>query len=605
MKRIISTIFTVAAAAMLFSACNNIDLTTPTQSSFDESIVFSNATLAEYNVLSIYEVFGHTNCHRGRYLAWYGFNTDTEIYVSSSADEKSAIARYSMTATNSQLNLSNGPFNELQTGIERANICISAIKKYGDIDNNADLAALYGESLVARALLYVELLKAYGEVPARFEPISPDTIYLPKSDKDEIYTQLIKDLEESFKYLSYGAATRTTRPDLAFAKGLYARVILYACGYSQRPDEGKVNTGDLGRVRLSETFSAQKNDLYASALEALEDVIAKGGYSLYSDYEQLWRDFNNFDTTPGKEVIYALPMSDTRGRWNYTLAVRTEAKNGVESPWTSSTSTRGGGIGPMPTLYWKYQDGDQRRDVSCANYKFIGKEAELAGGANWYFGKYRFDWMEYLPYTGGNDDGCKPVYMRYADILLMAAEIANELGDQTKAKTYIEPVVARAFNKNSAKADAYMSTLTGKDAIFNAIVDQRGLEFVGEFLRKADLIRWNMLKTKLDEAKADMEELSTHTGKFAGIGTNVYYKYNADGYTLSLYGYNEGETSDPGEGWTAYTDSKGAIPSNYFSMSDDKLNSLYDNDPDTKQWWPIPQTTLNTSQGALVNDYGF
>lgn len=93
------------ATALLMTGCNNLDLTTPTQSSFDESVVFSNYTLAEYNIYSIYEVFGHTNCHRGRYLAWYGFNNDVEMYVSTTNDKKASIARYSLTPTNGQLNL--------------------------------------------------------------------------------------------------------------------------------------------------------------------------------------------------------------------------------------------------------------------------------------------------------------------------------------------------------------------------------------------------------------------------------------------------------------------------------------------------------------------
>ena len=595
------------AAGLALSGCNKIDLTTPTQSSFDESVVFSNYTLAEYNVYSIYEVFGHTNCHRGRYLAWYGFNNDTEMYLSTTSDEKSSIARYAITPTNGQLNLTNGPFNELQTGIERANLCIRGIKTYGNIDKDSKMAALYGEALVARALLYTELLKAYGEVPARFEPVSPTTIYLPKADRDVIFTQLLADLEESWKYMSYGQEKSTTRPGLAFSKGLYARLVLMACGYALRPDEGKVNTGDIGTVRLSQTFAQQKNELYKKALEALEDVIAKGGYSLYQDYEQLWKDFNDFDTTTGKEVIYSLPMSDVRGRWNYSIAVRCEAPvSGGNNPWTSTSSNRGGEVGPVPTLYWKYDEGDQRRDVSCANFKFIGKEAAISGAANWYFGKYRFDWMTTLPYTGGNDDGCKPVYMRYPDILLMAAEISNEISEQKDvAKDYIRQVVERAFLYNQNKVDAYMNGLSTKESIFNAIVDQRALEFVGEYLRKNDLIRWNLLKTKIDEAMQDMQDLSDHTGKFADLGTNVYYRYNPDGYTISVYGYDHGQTSDPGEGWTAYTDSEGNIPTYYFTLKSEKIGSFYDQNPDTRQWWPIPQATIETSQGSLKNDYGF
>ena len=120
------------------------------------------------------------------------------------------------------------------------------------------------------------------------------------------------------------------------------------------------------------------------------------------------------DKTAGKEVIYVIPSSDTRGRWNYTFAIRTEGN----PDWSQGpTSSRGGTAGPVPTLYWKYGDEDVRRDLSCVNWKWVlgpdGKNIpQLAGPNDWYFGKFRLEWQLKSPYNGGNDDGIKPVYMR-------------------------------------------------------------------------------------------------------------------------------------------------------------------------------------------------
>lgn len=594
-------------ATMSVTSCS--DLTTSSPSAFDDKNVFAQYELAEFNVFSIYEVFGHTNSHRGRYLPWYGFNTDTEIYVDSgekNADEKGDIAQYDIKTNNGQLNLANGPYNELMVGIERANLCISGLRKYGNIENDAQMAALLGEALCARALIYTELLKAHGEVPARFEPISPETIYLPKSDRDVIYKQLLADLEEAFDYMAWPAQSpatmKTDRPSLAFAKGLYARVALMASGYAQRPDDGLVNTGNQGSVRLSTDSLLTKEVLYPKVQLALKDVVDNAGLELYADYEQLWRDLNNFDLEAGKEIIYSLPMGDARGRWNFTFAIRNENY----TKWSPSTSSRGGVAGPVPSLFFKYDrtGKDQRRDVSCANFRMENDGTDdlcvLAGAGNWYFGKYRFDWQETLPYGGGNDDGVKPVYMRYSDILLMLAEVTNELEGPDAAKPYLLEVRKRAYRGFESEAEAYVNALTSKEKFFDAIVDERALEFVGEFLRKADLIRWNMLKKKLDQAKSEMYALSEKTGA-------VYYKYNDDGYTLSLYGYNEGELgNNPGAGWLQYTDSKGAPVDNYFSdLKAERIERIYRNDPDTRQWWPIFDNTLTNSQGKLVNDYGF
>ena len=594
-------------ATMSVTSCS--DLTTSSPSAFDDKNVFSQYELAEFNIFSIYEVFGHTNAHRGRYLPWYGFNTDIEIYVDSGekkADEKGDIAQYDIKTNNGQLNLANGPYNELMVGVERANLCVDGLRKYGNTENDKRMASLLGEALCARALIYTELLKAHGEVPARFEPITPETIYLPKSDRDVIYKQLLADLEEAFGYMEWpgqsAATMKTDRPSLAFAKGLYARLALMASGYAQRPDEGLVNTGNAGSVRLSSDPELSKEVLYPKAKAALEDVVNKAGLELYSDYVQLWKDLNNFDLEAGKEIIYSLPLGDARGRWNFTFAIRNENY----TKWCPSTTSRGGVAGPVPSLFFKYDriGKDQRRDVSCANFRMENNGTDdlcvVSGAGNWYFGKYRFDWQETLPYGGGNDDGVKPVYMRYADILLMLAEVTNELEGPEAAKPYLLEVRKRAYKGYEADAEAYVNTLTSKDAFFKAIVDERALEFVGEFLRKADLIRWNMLKTKLDEAKSDMYALSEKQGA-------VYYKYNEDGYTLTLYGYNEGELgNNPGAGWIQYTDSKGAPVDNYFGdLKAERIERIYRNDPDTRQWWPIFENTITNSQGKLVNDYGF
>jgi len=393
-----------------------------------------------------------------------------------------------------------------------------------------------------------------------------------------------------------------------------------ASGYSLRPDEGAVGTGNAGSVRLSTDPELQKEVLYPKALAALKDVIDNAGLSLM-DYTQLWKEFNNMDITAGKEVIYVIPSSDTRGRWNYTFAIRTEGN----PDWSQGpTSSRGGTAGPVPTLYWKYEDEDVRRDMSCVNWKWVlgpdGKNIpSLAGPNDWYFGKFRLEWQTKSPYNGGNDDGIKPVYMRYSDILLMAAEIANDPAcgnrDENFAKNCLLQVRQRAYKGNEGIASSYVNGLSGQDAIFNAIVDERALEFVGEMLRKQDLIRWNLLKTKMDESKAELQAWMDNAG--AQFGPAVWYRYAADG-SMETYGFNEPATTEAapaGDGWECYTNSKGEVSTYFKFISDEtgsysesaqkKLDSFYDNNPDTKQWWPIPEATLVNSQGTLYNDYGF
>lgn len=601
MKKIFTIIFTAILAFSLVSCDSFFDTETPSAS--DAAGVFSDYTLSEYAIFGVHESLGMVNSYRGRFLPWYGFNTDIEFYNGTNSAGKE-ITQYAITTNNTQLNLDNGPYNMMYEAIERANLIIDGLTQYGNVENDADMAYLLGEAYCLRAMVYFDLIKAWGDVPARFEPITTETIYVKKSSRDVIYKQILADLETAITMLPYpgeGKATSTTRASKAFAQGLYARIALSASGYALRTEDGQEGTGDLGTVRLSNDPELSKDVLYPKALQYLQDCIASGANHLESDYEGMWYNMSNLVTTVGDETIFSFPFDDNRGRWNYTFAGRHDG-----SSYVNKASNRGGTGGPVPTMYWKYDANDIRRDISCINFTWTNTdEIEPAGIDTWYFGKYRFEWMVAQPYGGGNDDGVKPIYLRYADILLMAAEIANELGDLATAKDYLLQVRRRAFQGNESEAEAYVAAISSKDAMFDAIVDERALEFVGEFLRKQDLIRWNLLGSKMEEEKANMDALANRTGIYANIPNNIYYQYAEDGMSILFYGFNEGEIADPGAGWTAennyFVSEKGELR---FDTSEDGT-PLYRNDPDQYMYWPIFETSLTNSQGYLVNDFGY
>ena len=592
-----------AAAVMSLSSCSEdgfFDVKAP--SAADETNVYSDYTLSEYAIFSIAETFGHTNNYRGRFLPWYGFNTDIEWYNGTNSTGKQ-LTQYDPTTNNTQMNLDNGPYNEMFVGIERANLAIEGLRAYGDVENRPEMAYLLGEALTLRAMIYYDLTKAWGDVPARFEPITSDNIFMAKTSRDTIYVQILKDLEEAINYLYWpneSSQTATTdRVNKAFACGLYARIALAASGYALRPDDGMVGTGNIGSIRMTSEPQLQKSVLYPKALEYLQLAINSGTAHLVSSYRDLWYNFNNFDLTAGNEILYVIPFSDGRGRWNYTFAGSHES-----SPYIGTAASRGGDAGPVPSFYFKYEPQDVRRDISCINYDWVDDSQEPAGIDMWYFGKYRFEWMDAQPFGGGNDDGIKPVVMRYSDILLMAAEIANELGQTQVAKDYLLQVRRRAYTGNEAMAETYVAGLSSKDDIFNAIVDERALEFVGEFLRKADLIRWNMLKSKMDEAKADMNALANRTGKFSWLRQtgDIYYCYNEDGMGLTFWGFSQAEAETDPEG------SQWILEEEYISpehLESETIEAMYQRNPDERQFWPIFDITLTNGQGYLVNDYGY
>jgi SusD family. len=97
------------------------------------------------------------------------------------------------------------------------------------------------------------------------------------------------------------------------------------------------------------------------------------------------------------------------------------------------------------------------------------------------------------------------------------------------------------------QAEAYVAAISSKEEMFQAIVDERALEFCGEFLRKGDLIRWNLLKTNLDAAIDDMLALRDLQGAYAGLTGDIAYAYADDSKSIKIPSSPPRAKSRPGQ----------------------------------------------------------
>jgi hypothetical protein len=302
----------------------------------------------------------------------------------------------------------------------------------------------------------------------------------------------------------------------------------------------------------------------------------------------------------------------------FTFAVRHQNN---EDQYHRNGANRGGVAGPLPHIFYDYDVADTRRDVTCVPYRYGATSGSIASPINgvirpfakqelvglntWYFGKYRYEWMNRFV-DNSNDDGVNKIYMRYAEVLLMASEAAYHLGQEGVAKEHLKTIRKRAFpaSEHPTKVETYVNALSGS-SLFYAIVDEHKFEFCGEMERKQALIRWNLLTAKLDDAKEKMDRLRNRTGEYADVPASVYFKYAADGETLELYGFNRGQTATPGGDYTEFVTVGGDPYVRPGAINDDKINTLYRNNPDAKQFWPIFQVFIDASNNTLVNDYGY
>ncbi len=645
----------LAAAVGLLSAC---DLDAPNQSTMEEDVVFSTEELADAAVMGLHQSFGETNSYRGRYVPYFGTNTDCEIYnnfggVSDPAlDKEASLANYNAQVDNSYMNTNTNAWAKLYEGIERANKAVYGMETYADL-SNANLGQIYGELLTLRGMIYYDLVKAWGDVPYRFDPISSETLYLPQTDRSVVLKRVMDDLEKAENYLGWPNENKytvsTERVSKAFAKGLRARIAMFLAGKSEKFDGS-------GLQDNWESIGMTQQELWTIAYNECKDVIEAGRNQL-GNFEDNFRALCQDDVTAGKESLFEIPFSDGRGRVLYTWG----GKHTSTDQWTSLA--KGGVNGPTPTLWYDFDSDDVRRNITCLPYVWTGgvKTVTSTSGGGWCFGKLRFEWMSRLV-TSTNDDGINYQVMRLADVYMLAAEAANELNNLVAAKSYLKPVLDRALP--AAKVSALLDAASTHDAFFNLIVDQRRFEFAGEGIRKVDLIRWGLLKEKLEAQRQAMKDLAERTGAYANYPRKIYYAValgqtldgegkdmDADGYYI--YGLEEGQTDEEGKDlalgkssqlFNLYTDEELAAKQSEVDSIQTVLNGLdssaptysttsaaldeakssltsYQNnnnkiinmqtylfipaDPNTRMFWPIWSYFINSSNGMLVNGYGY
>ena len=585
----------LSMSLVAFASC---DMDAPSISTLDESSVFATYSLAESEVMSIHVSFGETNSYRGRFLPYYGVNTDVEWgNAPSYADrvsDKQSLWNYATLPGNGQMNTTNNAYAKFYEGIERANLAIAGIRKYGKIEENANMRHLLGEALTLRAVIYNDLIKAWGDVPARFEPNNSDNMYLPRTNRDVIYKQLLADLLEAEGYCYWAnenAITKSTeRVSKDFVKGLRARLALYAGGYGLRGDG----------YRLSKDPDLAPAKMYEIAKKECEEVINHGSSRLGSFKENFVKLCED-NVTAGGESLWEIPFSAGRGRVLYTWGLKHNAKDQY------TQQAQGGVNRAVSTLYYDYDPEDVRRDITVVPYEWSKEQVSgnsyvtLSGLNKMCFGKLRYEWMKRIV-TSTNDDGVNWQYMRLADVYLMAAEAENELGSTETAWKFMQPILDRALP--AAKVLELKAKYTASQQAFReGIYDQRALEFAGEALRKADLVRWGNIDTKMAEAKAKLTRLANRTGEYAGLPDKVYINNSMDANDIKVYGLNMGE-DDPNvintfDGWES---------KNWFgsddkpSLTSDIIDGLYVNTPSTNCLWPIWQCFIDASNNKLNND---
>lgn len=611
-------IFKIILGVILFSlfSCNDM-LVVSSKSLLSDDQVFNNPDSTKEAISAIFDIIGQNNSYRNRLWLQMGTNTDTEyrpgwtsgtVLSSIKSDDYFSLYNANSSVGDGYSNSgSDNPWNRIYQGIERSNLAIAGIRKYGKPEAGNDMGHYLGVALTMRAYFYYDLIKWWGDVPAWFDPMTAATIYIPKTNRDTIYNHIIGDLQEATALL-YSAnkplTNMTTLVSKDAARGLLARICLSAAGYSMRP----LGTSDA-QIVITAT-PARQTELYTIAREACRGIINDGLYTLDSSFQDIFYQQCQDNQTPGGETIWQLPYKmGTRGRMVYNLGLPRDPDG------KNNTVTIGGQFQVMPSFYYDYDVNDTRRDVTVVPYK-VQKNSVLgvmeqnvnAGIVGFNIAKWRAEWVK-TPITG-TDDGVSPIILRYADVLLMFAESDLFLGG-TEGQNYFNMVRRRAFGQPINATSPYDIPLTLAN-----LQQERAFEFCGENIRKYDLERWGMLKSAIDQAENNLRALRDGTGNYANVPSTIYYKWSTPTSApttgervLTIYGLQRGENdnktvTDPTGGWTPKVWTQG-LSGTSLMLSEGFITNLYFNNPDTHQLLPIMHQIISVSNGLLSNDYGY
>lgn len=633
----------IAAVAVTFAGCDFFDSKSP--SAMDPATVYSNENSTEQVIAGVYEQFGQDKSYRNRLACGYmGMNTDVEHGTKNSGKAEWNI--YSLTPTSGDLSTANGkdPWGYLNSAIEKCNNIIEGVEEYGNLESTK-MKYLLGEAYFLRSFCYFDMVKLWGDVPARFVSISkdPEGMNMPKSDRTNVLKQLRADLKKASELLPWSkdcpgtAMNSTCRPSKGAALALLARVDLTYAGKGVRPA-----TWQNGPEFLVDD-AALRQELNTEVMWACSQIInnANENGKFQASYEDIFKKICADETHYyNSEVFWEIPFADgSRGQvLQYNCTKMADAVGGLKNNEGGSSNSA---VGIVPTLYYDFDKNDVRRDVTMARYIWVyddgtkfnsdpekvaaafpekGADAKILYQKNqmigdWYGNKYRVEWM--ARNRTGNDDGINFPIIRYADVLLMAAEasIGGISGDEPSDMYGLDG--AACFNQVRARAG-----LGTKELTMANLQEERKFEFTGEYLRKFDLMRWGILDETMRNAHARLEAMNRHEGEFAQLNDTIYLKYkfvgdefsftsDIKGFVIdSVYGLNIGETDVPAfynkdNGWvktSIYSGSSGRelAPDNYVLFDRDYPERL-----NGRQYWPIFAVNVGQSNGALWNDYDY
>lgn len=330
------------------------------------------------------------------------------------------------------------------TIIMRANNILDQIDQ-GEFSDESLRDQIKGEALFIRGFCFFQLGWLFGGVP----------IVDRVMDEQELLQLTRPDVAETFAFAELNFQQATSLLPTENTEANTGRATRYAA------------YGLLGRLYL---FTNQ----YEKAKDAFEEVINSNQYQMYDNFVDCFLNTKDNGSEHVFQIQYTSGLVNQGNQLVYTLVpenIRSDKfPNGGRSLWLAVSND----------LYESYEEGDVRRDIT------IQKGYTTSSGV------VDEVTLLYIKYAHGavpdiaEDNDVNLSVLRYTDVLLMYAEVLNELQYEPDGQALaIVNDVRRRADAELYDAEDLSSQARFREAIFH----ERRLEFACEFLRWFDLVR--------------------------------------------------------------------------------------------------------------------
>lgn len=526
--------------ALLSMGVVSCDFSEKPTSFYEMDTYFTTADKAKMAVIGIYDCLAAEGSY-GQYVMPFASSDDMYMVRGTATGDgtRRDISHYALTSSNTWV---ASVWNYIYEGIDRANTAIAGIEKMPGYENSDELKELVAQARFLRAFLAFDLVRYWGDVPFKTTSTGSfgDTAQ-PRTEREKIYDQIIIDLDFAKIHLKPGNEVASSEvPCRGAARALLMRVYLQRAGYSL----------DRTTRTLTRPDDATRKNYFDAVIEEWKAFGTEGYHNFYgAGYEELFKNYSKL-VLNNQESLWEIAFEPNNGQKDNAGYWATYNGPLVDAPDAGSGAANQNFFGRANAFfivlpYWGdfYDDNDVRRDVNFVDYvyRWVKKDKaqvkmsvcqEISKNMYRYPGKWRREWMA-PGFVDPNHTGVNYCPLRYADVVLMAAEAYNEINDTPKAWELLNDVRARAHATeiNSSNYASLMKAPKVYDLPFisdgdeagkfrTALYWERAFETAYEGQRKFDLIRWGVLGDALRAAQTYIEGWEEGANLFKDVDKN-------------------------------------------------------------------------------------